>query len=47
MTVIAVIVGSTGGDVEPALAELTAAADKMLDDLRWWTAALKAARAAA
>jgi NAD(P)H-dependent FMN reductase len=33
------------GDVEAGLAELTAPADKMIDDLLWWTAALKAARA--
>ncbi len=33
-----------GGDVEAALAESDTAAAAMLDDLLWWTAALKAAR---
>ena len=36
-----------GGDVEAGLAELEASAKTMLDDLLWWTAALKAARTAA
>jgi NAD(P)H-dependent FMN reductase len=36
-----------GGDVEAGLAELEAAAKIMIDDLLWWTAALKSARAAA
>jgi NAD(P)H-dependent FMN reductase len=36
-----------GGDVEAGLAELEAAAKIMIDDLLWWTAALKTARAAA
>jgi NAD(P)H-dependent FMN reductase len=35
----------TGGDVEAGLAELAASADAMIDDLLWWTAALKSARA--
>jgi hypothetical protein len=35
-----------GGDVEAGLAELEAPAGVMLDDLLWWTAALKKARAA-
>jgi NAD(P)H-dependent FMN reductase len=34
-----------GGDVDAGLAELTAPAKTMIDDLLWWTAALKAARA--
>jgi NAD(P)H-dependent FMN reductase len=34
-----------GGDVDAGLAELEAAAGVMIDDLLWWTAALKAARA--
>ena len=33
-----------GGDVEAGLAELTAPAEKLIDDLLWWTAALKNAR---
>jgi NAD(P)H-dependent FMN reductase len=36
-----------GGDVEAGLAELEVAAKIMIDDLLWWTAALKTARAAA
>jgi NAD(P)H-dependent FMN reductase len=36
-----------GGDVEAGLAELEAPAKAMIDDLLWWTAALKTARAAA
>ena len=36
-----------GGDVGAGLAELEAAAGKMIDDLLWWTAALKAARGSA
>jgi NAD(P)H-dependent FMN reductase len=36
-----------GGDVEAGLAELVAPANAMIDDLLWWTTALKAARAAA
>jgi NAD(P)H-dependent FMN reductase len=36
----------TGGNVEAGLAELDGAAKAMLDDLLWWTAALKVARAA-
>jgi len=35
-----------GGDVDAGLAELEAPADAMIDDLLWWTRALKAARAA-
>ena len=35
-----------GGDVEAGLAELNAKAQAMIDDLLWWTMALKAARAA-
>jgi NAD(P)H-dependent FMN reductase len=35
------------GDVEAGLAELTGAADKMIDDLLWWSTALKKAREAA
>src|SRR2546421_6121523 len=34
-----------GGDVDAGLAELEAPAGALLDDLLWWTAALKAARA--
>ena len=36
-----------GGDVDAGLAELEAPADAMIDDLLWWTAALKTARASA
>jgi NAD(P)H-dependent FMN reductase len=36
-----------GGDVEAGLAELEAAAGMMIDDLLWWTEALKSARARA
>jgi len=37
-----------GGDVDAGLAELDApAARPMIDDLLWWTGALKAARASA
>ena len=36
-----------GGDVDAGLTELEATAKTMLDDLLWWTAALKAARATA
>jgi NAD(P)H-dependent FMN reductase len=36
-----------GGDVEAGLAQLEAPAKSMIDDLLWWSAALKAARAAA
>jgi NAD(P)H-dependent FMN reductase len=35
-----------GGDVDKGLAELEAPAQTMLDDLIWWTTALKAARKA-
>jgi NAD(P)H-dependent FMN reductase len=35
-----------GGDVEAGLAELDAPASAMIDDLLWWTEALKTARAA-
>lgn len=34
-----------GGDVDKGLAELEKPANVMIDDLLWWTAALKAARA--
>jgi NAD(P)H-dependent FMN reductase len=34
-----------GGDVDAGLAELAAPAEAMIDDLLWWTAALRAARA--
>src|SRR5437868_9419235 len=34
-----------GGDVEAGLAELEAPAGMLIDDLLWWTAALKTARA--
>ena len=34
-----------GGDVEAGPAELEGAAGTMIDDLLWWTAALKTARA--
>ena len=34
-----------GGDVDAGLAELAAPAEAMIDDLLWWTGALKAARA--
>jgi NAD(P)H-dependent FMN reductase len=33
-----------GGDVEAGLADLTDAADKMIEDLLWWSTALKNAR---
>src|SRR5580692_7104745 len=33
-----------GGDVDKGLAELEKQAQTMIDDLLWWTAALKAAR---
>ena len=33
-----------GGDVDAGLAELEASAKVMIDDLLWWTAALKSAR---
>jgi hypothetical protein len=36
-----------GGDVDAGLAELEAPAEAMIDDLLWWTTALKAARASA
>ena len=36
-----------GGDVDAGLAELEASAKAMIDDLLWWTAALKAARESA
>ena len=36
-----------GGDVDAGLAELEAPAKTMIDDLLWWTAALKRARASA
>src|SRR5258707_566221 len=36
-----------GGDVEKGLGELEAPANAMIDDLLWWTAALKTARASA
>jgi NAD(P)H-dependent FMN reductase len=36
-----------GGDVDAGLAELEAPAEAMIEDLLWWTAALKTARAAA
>jgi len=34
----------TGGDVDAGLAELEAAAGAMIEDLLWWTAALRAGR---
>src|ERR1700674_4291559 len=36
-----------GGDVEAGLAQLEGPAQSMIEDLLWWTAALKAARATA
>jgi NAD(P)H-dependent FMN reductase len=36
-----------GGDVDAGLAELEGPANVMIDDLLWWTAALKTARASA
>ena len=33
-----------GGDVDAGLAELEGPATKLIDDLLWWTAALKTAR---
>jgi hypothetical protein len=33
-----------GGDVEKGLAELKKQSNAMIDDLLWWTAALKTAR---
>jgi len=35
---------SQGGDVEKGLAELEKQANVMINDLLWWTAALKTAR---
>jgi hypothetical protein len=35
-----------GGDVDKGLAELEVSAKKMIDDLLWWTKALKTARKA-
>jgi hypothetical protein len=35
------------GDVDAGLAELEAPAAALIDDLLWWTAALKTARASA
>jgi hypothetical protein len=35
-----------GGDVDKGLAELETPAKVMIDDLLWWTAALKTARIA-
>ena len=35
-----------GGDIDAGLAQLEAPAKTMVDDLLWWTAALKSARAA-
>jgi hypothetical protein len=35
------------GDVDAGLAELQAPAARLIDDLLWWTAALKTARASA
>jgi hypothetical protein len=35
-----------GGDVDAGLTELETAARGLVDDLLWWTAALKTARAA-
>jgi NAD(P)H-dependent FMN reductase len=35
-----------GGDVDKGLADLAAGAQTMIDDLLWWTAALKTARQA-
>ena len=35
-----------GGDVDAGLAELEVPAKAMIDDLRWWTEALKVARGA-
>jgi len=35
-----------GGDVDKGLAELEAQAQTMIDDLLWWTTALKTARRA-
>ena len=37
----------TGGDVDAGLAELEASAGALIDDLMWWTAALKTVRASA
>jgi hypothetical protein len=36
-----------GGDVEAGLAALETPAKNMIDDLLWWSASLKAARATA
>jgi hypothetical protein len=36
-----------GGDVDAGLTELEGAAETMIDDLLWWTTALKTARATA
>src|SRR5207244_12236619 len=43
--VAALLAHYTGGDVDAGLAELEAPAGALIDDLLWWTAALKAARA--
>ena len=37
----------TGGDVDAGLAELAGPAGALIEDLLWWTAALKTARARA
>lgn len=36
-----------GGGVDKGLSELETSANALIDDLLWWTAALKAARAGA
>jgi hypothetical protein len=36
-----------GGDVDAGLAELETPAGTLIDDLLWWTAALKTARGSA
>jgi NAD(P)H-dependent FMN reductase len=43
----ALIAHHQGGDVDASLAELDTIAGAMIDDLLWWTAALKAARSVA
>jgi hypothetical protein len=45
MSVIKVANGFRRGDVEKGLGDLAANANSMIDDLLWWTRALKSARA--
>ncbi len=42
----AIITHMQGGDVSPALTQLDDVANRMIDDLLWWTVVLEKARAA-